>query len=495
MSNLERYWTQVRLTMRGDRQIVEIASAKTFLKDQLLEQEPDAPNAVIQRYLMQVMQDKLNPEAATLAESCLRCFVSHQIDLVCANLATNFGGRAGFGRHDLLVLVMDDVATDRQGQLIPFGLTEPASGYHPFASKIVQSFDPAKAELSTWTRRKVVSHPDVNQFLLSCGVRLMSDWALLNDNRLTAQRLAKLLSGVYNLPTTAPAVQSACELLEAFHTVYRRDRLSQKRGGSRVRCLPPTPQQLTEIASYLSPESATARPCDAVLKMLKDLAQVVRHAYFPKMVSINQSEMPDQLDYEIARNSGALSRPELEEGDTYRRMQTFLKDYRQVFQTCLEEALHHSIHSQLEYHRQRRKPTDAAFLKALCLFYCQQIAMGKIAPLVELKQQFQVARLLNLKSLRATVRHRMLQSLGDRLHELVQTDAGLVTRLHTLDQQLEELLGQEIDKILEADQAANYGKRTPSSAPPNLTDPCIPSSTPKTIFADRLCNYLHPYSE
>lgn len=500
MNVSQRYWTQVRIDSGGDRRVTEIAPVKAFFKGQFSSLEPDVSNAFLQRHLLQILQHSPGSSEAALAECSLRCFISHQINLACAGLAKDFGSRAGFSHQDLLPLVLDDVECDRAGVSKPYGLAPPAEGFQPFASRVLQSFDPDKAELSTWTKRRVTSHPDLSRFLESCGVRLISDWALLNDGKLTPARLAALLSGVYNVPTTASSVQAGCQLLEAFHAVYRRDRRPRQPGTSRSRCGPPSAEQLSEMITWLQTQQARPYTPEALLKALKALAQTVRRAHAPQMVSFDQSEMPDQLDYQISMGRGAGGElggdlgGDLDDDPENPPMQQFLQRYRQAFQHCLESSIAQSVSSHLAHHRKKRKPTATEFLQGLCLTYCQQWPMGKIAPQVGLTKQYQVSRLLDLGGLRAAVRHHMLQGLGDRLREWALSKTDPIERVQELDRKLDELLGAEVDKVLDADRASSFSGQSKRDAHEMPEHPCIPQAPLKQVFADRLCHYLHTLS-
>ena len=86
-------------------------------------------------------------DRTALAELCLRCFISSQIDGICQQLAAQFGNQHGFTRDDLLPYVLDDLPAPPTRR--------PSIPYRSLATKILDSYDPNKAGLSTWVHRLV----------------------------------------------------------------------------------------------------------------------------------------------------------------------------------------------------------------------------------------------------------------------------------------------------------------------------------------------------
>jgi hypothetical protein len=103
--------------------------------------------------------------------------------------------------------------------------------------------------------------------------------------------------------------------------------------------------------------------------------------------------------------------------------------------------------------------------------------MTQIAPRIGLTSQVQVTRLLNLKRLRADVRHLLVPQLTAAVRqeaaELVSAD-----RLRTLDATLETLLSEQVDTLM-ADAAAEAQSPKPRKV--------------KSRFAARLCAEIHTF--
>jgi hypothetical protein len=433
MDTAWKYWQLVRINSAGGRKVEEIPAAKAFFQQQFpeLAGAAEVPDAQVQRQLLQLMQAEVMSENATpqqLAECCLRCFISHQIDRVCGDLEARFGEKGGFTRSELLSLVLDDMDVlkpirDSQNQ---------PSGYQSLAHKVLQSFDPEQGQLSTWTRHLVISR--LNAFLLKCGVYLATNWSILNG--MTTGRLQRLLSQVYAL--TPLEIERSHQLLESYHTVYRQDLIQQRRPGSCSRCESPTPEQLKRMVEYLRVKGIQGYSPQRVMHELQILADRIRRSRTPKLEPLPEyHSLPDKRQV-----------PEPHEEDTQNE---FLTDYRQEFRTCLEQAIEQVVSDRLAYYRKGKPPNDERFLKALHLFYCQHQSMGEIAPKVGLQKQYQVSRLLELKPFRADVRQKMLVDLRDRCRELVAHYIN-PSQLENLEQKLNAVLEEEIDKIIEADE-------------------------------------------
>ncbi|NJR66284.1 MAG: hypothetical protein HC772_14690, partial [Leptolyngbyaceae cyanobacterium CRU_2_3] len=179
MGSPSRYWRLVKLDITGQRQVEEVADAKHFFQQQFVQfaGQFDVPDAFIQRQCVNLIRRVGNIEGdrpAHLAEVCMRCFISNQIDGICQRLAMQFGSRHGFTHHDLLPYVLDDVVSVTRRS---------SSSYRSLATKILDSYDPDKAGLSTWVHRLVRGQDELEQFLLEQGVYLISDWAILNDTQ------------------------------------------------------------------------------------------------------------------------------------------------------------------------------------------------------------------------------------------------------------------------------------------------------------------------
>ncbi|WP_421656663.1 hypothetical protein [Leptothermofonsia sp. ETS-13] len=455
MGIASRYWTLAKINSAGQLRREEIAPAKAFFRQQFAESlDGDVADTFIQRQLMQMMRllksDSTNPTTAESpsdpphpAELCLRCFISHQIQQVCVQLEARFGRQHGFTRHDLFPFVLDD-----DGKL----------GQRSFAIAILQSFDPERSSLSTWTTRLVKHHRELNAFLLECGVYLLSDWAILNDT--TTRKLERVFAEVY--PRTPLEVKQAIALLESYHTVYRLERLKQRQAGNGGRqCPPPTLSQLEAISQLLKQKANLTLSPDSVLTRLQTMADRLRqHRIATRRGTPEKStpEIPEPL-YSCGSTDG--------EDDP----DQFLQRYRHHFTDCLNRALEQVVGDRL---KSIKPPKNKHFITALQLFHCRKMSMTEIATHIGLKAQFEVSRLLKLKEFRADVRHWMLNDLRDRVTALAK-DFLDPNQLQTRNAQIEAALNQQIEEVIGSDEKQ---AKTPKNY---ISD---------SFFARKLCEYL-----
>jgi hypothetical protein len=140
-------------------------------------------------------------------------------------------------------------------------------------------------------------------------VYLVSDWAILNDTK--SQQLQRILAEFHHL--TESEIHLACILLESYHTVYRRDRLEQRRnqlksGQTRIqeRCLPPTPTQLDEITKRVNFKATLRLRTEEVLTHLQALAKRLRQYCIYVRASLRK---PESLNGQKNRSNFARIQP------------------------------------------------------------------------------------------------------------------------------------------------------------------------------------------
>lgn len=452
MEIVSEYWKFVSLDAKGTCQVKEITLAKAFFQEQFLVivSETNHSNIAIQRNLLAIARSET--VNANIAQSCLRCYISSQIEQVCLTIAAEFGTNRGFNASDLFPFVLNDVLDNfRESR-------RNLTNYQSFAIQILQSFDPELASLSTWTAKLVKSHPELNAFLLEHGVYMVSDWAILNDTTLI--QIETILTDFHD--RTTDEIDTAKRLLEGYHLVYREERRKQRLAGIKGKCSPPSLTQLQAIADQvqlkLAPEKILTQ-----LQKLADLLREYRIYARTKYLRTETLETPEnRLKAEITKSS--------EEENEQRE---FLVHYRQEFDRVFEESLKRVIESRIDKFKNTQQVED--FLIALRLFHCQGKSMGEIAPLVNLKAQFQVSRLLKLKELRADVRREMLKMLRDRVLALAQYYAN-PEQLQNLDRIIETLLDEEIERVMqEAEAEANIAKNRSTNSQ----------------FSSSLCHYLN----
>lgn len=478
MSTGAKYWTIVKIDGAGGRKVEEIESAKAFFLASFPEftAECEVPDTLIQRQLLhwlkggnyedidrdisqkiEVKTDRKFNEPSVLAQLCLKCFISGEIELVCQELAMQFGEDRGFTCGDLLPIVLDeDGGRKDRGK---------RTNYQSFIEDILHSFDPDRSTLSTWTTRRVKSHKDLNKFLLEQGIYLLSDWAILNDT--TPKQIERIFSQFYRL--TKVEVEEDKRLLESYHAVYRAQRLKQRQAGINGKCKPPTLEQLQQISQDLASKIHRNIPGDLIQIKLQNLASRLREY----RIRVRGGAMANDCRNLISLAETIPDRnSEILDDET-----EFLSLYRQEFRTCLDGAIAQVTENRLKILETRDKEKAAKFIMALQLFHCQARSMSEIANLLDLKAQFHVSRLLKLKDFRADIQQQLLISLRDRVFTQAQayTDPQ---RLQNLHQEIEAALNQQIsDLIKEATSEAS-------------TATIEKHHTTSSFLAQRLCHYL-----
>lgn len=461
-----KYWQFVSLTASGKRKIQEIVLAQDFFDRQFRDiDQKELHDSSIQPHLFELTRFKsevaCDQENGFLAEFCLRCYISHQIELVCLQLEQQFGRKHNFNRYELFPFVLDDTVDNLQIQ----AQTRKQSSYKPLAEQILETFDPQKATLSTWTTRLVKYNRELNSFLLQKGVYLVSDWAILNDTN--SKQLKRILTEFHNL--SAVEISQAETVLTSYHAVYRQERLQERRVGIKRKCQPPSEEQLTRIAILVQQKDNRQLSPKATLFQLQQLAKLLREyrIYVRGGGAIAQQSL-DAPETNADRLQLSTSEPASDESE----QTEFLQAYRQQFQECLDAAIATVVQFKYERLAKKKRPKGQEFLTALDLFHCQGKSMTEIAPAVNLTAQFQVTRLLKLKELRADIRQKLLQQLRDRLLTLA-AQYQTRTQLQQLETKLEEALAERIDAVMQESEVA-----------------IARNSHCESLFARQLCRYL-----
>ena len=432
MSTANRYWKLVKLDATGLTRSRELPEVRQFFQSQFPELVDPVPHNQVQTALMAIARpptpigSQARSQAAQHeAELSLRCFISKQIEQTCIQLELQFGEMHGVRRSELFPIVLDD-----DGRL----WTE-VSQYQSVAKQILKTFDPQRANLSTWTTRLVKHHRELNQFLLECGVYLLSDWAILNDT--TPRKLQRVCAG----SLTLAEIDQSVRILESYHKVYRRDRLIARQAGAKGSCPQPTEVQLSEMADHLGIVS------EEVLRQLKSLAARLRADRIAirsgKMntVSIHGTGDKDSREMDIAAPEG--------ESEDDRAADVFITVYREAFSQSLRQALKDAINARSQ---QLTGEKSQQYLKALRLFHQEGLSMTAIALEVGLDKQFQVTRLMKLKELRSEVQHRMITLLKHYVAEQASKFVSL-EQLSALDATIEAALGEQVQTLMDEDAA------------------------------------------
>lgn len=436
MGMASRYWLLVGIDSFGKCRTEAVEEAKAFFHQQFsgLASREDVPNRELQHQLMQWFQN--DDTRRQMAEVCLRCFISNQIKDVCLELEHKFGKNHDFTSVDLLPLVLERTnssphPTTNETQALAQSLT----------ARILQTFDPDKSNLSTWTLRMVKSDRNLKRFLLEHGIEQLTNWMILSY--MNPGRLKRVLS---DFDRTQVEISLALQLLDSFHQVYRTQLFSHRQAGDKSRYPEPTAQQLRQMREQLS-ATRTISP-EQVLEELQELAKLLRSYRIRARKGLVRSEPLDKSETS-ARRSRTSSEDEANE------QSEFLAGYRQQFDTCLAQSVQQVIQARFTYLQGKKNQKAQNFLKALHLFHCQGVCMKEIAPQLGLKDQPQVSRLLELKNLRRDIGRRMLLCLRSSVLKLAQCYVDPV-QLRDLDSKLQSVLGEEIDKELKKSKQENH---------------------------------------
>ncbi|TVQ16069.1 MAG: hypothetical protein EA367_21095 [Leptolyngbya sp. DLM2.Bin15] len=473
----ERYWQLLRLTMQGQRRVEELPPCRHCLETHCLKTQPLGAeavpsDAVVQRQLQTLMQTA-EEMVSVLAEGCLRCYISYEIDRTCRDLFSRFGTSAGIpALEELLALVLMDTDPLRQRPT-----TLPLPDDPTPAGKVLRTFDPDKAQLNTWTKRVVMSDSNLNYYLHDHGIYLDSDWSLLNS--LSEKKLRQLLSSDRQL--SAGQLQQATAILQSYHAVYRRDRIATRAENrssakNRSRCEPPTPDQLERMVTQLQQDwhgradgwQADRMTADLILTQLVSWAQLMRRSRRPPTLSLDSPEHHQLAD--TAQNHGNHG------DDAESDQQQFLQAYRQALLAAMDEAIALTLTHRVTRLNQRRQPPKAAeFLEGLHRLVCRKESMGAIAPHLGLTAQYQVTRLLNLKALRADIRREVQHHLRHRIGQLAQDYVEVSTMDQTLDHVLDAALDAELERIIGEAETESFNSH----------------GTSHSLLSQRLCHYLN----
>ncbi|MBD2179333.1 hypothetical protein H6F42_20625 [Pseudanabaena sp. FACHB-1998] len=452
------YWQFVRLKATGLCIRETIANAREFFLQQFpvtdaLDAVADLTDLQVQRQLWQ-----LSKNGESQAEICLRCFISNQIEQTCYQIANQFGTDRGFRHKDLLVFVLNDVLE------IPRNRQPIQNTFISVARDILNSFEPERSNLATWTSRKVKQNRELHGFLLEHGIYLISDWAILNDT--SPKQLERIYTEFHQ--TAQYSIQQAKNLLEAYHAIYRADRLRSKLSGTKGQCPPPTSEQLQKISTYLATNFAENLDPNSILYQLQEIANKLRQYRIQARGGKSRQVSLDQPNLTI--NPEKL----LDRTDDEQEPFAFLAAYRQQFEQSLENAIAKVTdirHSKL---KQRSPHSANNFLTGLSLFHCHGQPMAEIATAVGLEAQYQVTRLLKLKELRSDVRREMLGGLKEQVIELAKFYT-LPSQLSELDRKLEVVLQELVEEEMERAEAESIKSKG------------IPL---RSRFAIKLCKYL-----
>ncbi|MEL7035833.1 MAG: hypothetical protein AAFO04_09485 [Cyanobacteria bacterium J06592_8] len=457
-SVLSKYWRMFRIHPASDTagyQADTLKLAQEFLEHKQLELEDLlSSKGSFEAVLLTDFKAQNSPpnlQTRALAGLCLRCAVSEPILKACQKLENLFGGEKSFTYRDLLPFVLNDdgqnlivLDQDQKQQLLwqsDDSLT--LNPYPVFSVEILQSFQvngersrrvnsTANMSLKNWVYFKTKQNSELKKYLSDHGFKKISDWALLNRTR--SRQLQDL------------ATRDRL-LVEAFHTVYRRDRRQQPKGARK--CPDPSPQQLQEMLNILKDQEVIIY---SEIQLLQDLKQVAQQL---RQYDVWNSRQPlevyncDSEKYEIRSDIHPEPEPlvEIEQ----REIREFL--YEQL-ESVLLTAIQQEIQQKLAKLKKSRKYADKAdqFIPGLRLYYIQGMSLKEIAPVLGMTSWDQARRILNPGELLNKVRTLTVQNLLEQVLQKAQK-MGLTSippkaeYLNRVIQAIEAFADQEIFQV------------------------------------------------
>jgi hypothetical protein len=368
----------------------------------------------------QLVQWRGDPERVLLANMSLRCFISNQLKDFCYSLQQRFGTAHDLRGEELLPYVLDPHLEEDAHQRS-----------ESLTSKILESFEPNKGNLSTWTIRIAKSDIRVKQILLEHGIEQVTDWFILNQ--ISIGQLQRVLS---DLNWTSTEIEDSLNLLNAYHQVYRQQILEDRQKGSRKRYPEPSQEQLSQMATIL-PGIDQGNP-EKVLTQLQNLAQILREDRIQRKTQPHQYSKQNSYPHDSTPTSS------------------------QELNSALADAVEAVIENRLIYYQAKKKTPKAQekarikienFIKALHCFHCHGMSMKEIAEQLGFNDQPRVTRLLELKKLRSDIRRNTVRCLCDQITQLAQQKEKInPEQLQNLSTKVEEALGEKIDQAIAEDR-------------------------------------------
>lgn len=442
-NSLSKYYILHRVGL-GKCQGKEIAEAKEFLSreftgfngGEFYEGEFSGGEEVSDRKIIARLWRIYKSEGPEqpLAESCLRCVISHYLKKSCDKLAQQYGAKHNFTVEDLLPFVLD--CNDRSLN----GGNNKSLTVH-----ILETFDSDKGSLSAWVQRKVIGDSQLKMFLLENGLELRTNWSLLKQ--CTTSKLRHILSDFYQYEPNQ--IQQFTELLESYHTVYlgrvqaARNQINQERekqGLERKQTRYPEPnrQQLLEMAERLSPTWKLSP--EEVRKELQNLAELIREYRVSRGKSVATQA--------LGKTETILAAPQAEEDNEVNKL---LADFSQKYDSCFLRAVQEVVEDKIRFYRNKKKPEDKQFIQALRLYHCQMVSMGKIALQIGLNNQSKVSRLLGQKEIRADIARKIVNYLIPEIFQIIPEDISLEKR-RELRTELPQILMEKVNEEMEQAQ-------------------------------------------
>jgi hypothetical protein len=407
-----RYWNMWRINPGSDRhgyQSCLVPPAQEFFADTFQhptdqdEQSRD-PSAQNKNYHTELMprfqQSGLDAIARAKAGLCLRCYVSRPILNACRKIDSLFGTQKCFTYQDLLPFVLNDdgetlilLDDDSKTQFVLDGNGKPRpTEYKFFSMEILQTFKPdaqTSLSLDNWVYLQTKQNSEIKTFLAEFGFKNLSDWALLNRARKT--QLEQLS-------------ERDRHLVEAFHSVYRRDR---RKNNAAAKCPDPSRDQLDEMLTRLQTHDVVIENPAQLMAALKQVASQLRQYDIWSSREPLEIYNPDNSDYTPRSDlpHESYDAQELEQ-------QELLAFFQEQLKTALAQAIEKGIGDRIAaLEKSKYAPFAEKFIPGLQQYYVEGLSLKEIAPQLGMTSWDQARRILNPGDLLNTVRTLTLQQM------------------------------------------------------------------------------------
>jgi hypothetical protein len=444
MNTFSRYWKMWCINPAMDKlgyKQISVTMAQEFTKNHVSDVE-DSNN--IQKFFFSCFNarethtDNIKRAQAGL---CLRCYVSEAILKACKKIDYLFSGQKQFTYQDLLQFVLDDdgkklIILDQDGktQLIVDDNNQiKISKYKFFSVTVLQTFNAdlqSQMSLDNWAYLQTKQNHELKKFLSEFGFSHLSDWALLN--RVKVKQMERLLT-------------QERYIVEAFHTVYRRDRQMQRHKGAK-KCPDPTNAQLQEMLAYLQQYQVSVNTPAQLMKELRNIASQLR-----KYDVWSLTEPLDRYDFESGKYQSRRDLPVsyLDEADLEKQeLSEFLY---QNLEVVLSDVIQQEVEDNVNKLRKSKKyaPFADKYIQGLQLYYCQTMSLKEIVPELGMTSWDQARRIINPGELLEKVRMRTVERmLGSILQKAAEKGLTQIppsaNYLKTLMEQIEVYVDAEV---------------------------------------------------
>ena len=443
MAVSSRYWKIWRINpakeSRYNKVIVPLAREFVEQKIKAWNNDKDLKSNLISYF--DLKDPAVDQSSRARAGLCLRCYVSEPILKACFKLDNLFAGDKQFSYRDLLVFALNDdgetlviLDRDRKTQLTlnQEGKAKPTA-YQFFTVKILQTYDAdsqSRMSLDNWAYLQTKQHPEIKKFLSEFGFRHLSDWALLN--RVRPKQIERLL-------------MRDRQIVEVYHSVYRRDRVRQRKPGAK-RCPDPSSVQLEEMLACLQTKNVAVETTAKLLRELKQVALQLRQYDVWSNREPLEIQDPNTGDYTTRTDLPNESTDKLDV-----EQQELLEFLHEQLTIALTQGIKQEIRGWItKLEKSKTYGTYARqFIPGLQLYYDEGLSLRDIAPKLGMANWDRARRILNpgelLNKVRAVCVQKVLASVLEKAREKGLTEnPPKIEYLQSITEQVEAFVDAEI---------------------------------------------------